>query len=218
MKIIGFDYDGTIINIEPQKAQAFGFLLKDEWGVDAWEAEKFWIETGGTSRRYKFDHFYSKRFFQKLDDGIYLGIENKFSHILKTKFYPKVTILPNALHLIKFARANFDFMFVSSGVTHEEINYLVRLNGLEKYFDAVYGTNNEYLSKSDHFKEIIENKKPSVKVFVGDGTEDMKVAKQFDFIAIGIPSNHEVEELQKAGADSVANLVDCPDVIEKLIS
>lgn len=218
MRIIGFDYDGTIINIEPQKARAFGILLRDEWGADALEAEKFWIETGGTSRRYKFDYFYGKCFSQKLADRLYLRIEDKFSSILKTTFYPKVTILPHALHLIKFARAKFDFMFVSSGVTHDEINYLVRLNGLEKYFDAVYGTNAEYLSKSDHLKIIIEEKRPSVKLFVGDGIEDMKIAKQFDFIAIGIPSNHKVEELERAGADFVTNLVDCPNVIEKLIS
>lgn len=217
MKIIGFDYDGTIINIEPQKAEAFGLLLNSEWGIERTEAEKFWIKTGGTSRRYKFDHFYKKSFSKELEDIVYIEIEKKFSKILKTKFYREVEVLPYAKELLEFTRSDFDYVFVSSGVTHEEINYLVDMNGLRTYFDEVLGTNDVYLSKHDHLKKIIDIKKPDVKIFIGDGLEDMKVAKQFGCKAIGIPTNHTLKELKEAGADEVVNLIDCPDIIGKLI-
>lgn len=217
MKIIGFDYDGTIINIEPQKAKAFGLLLEKEWGIGPLETEKFWIATGGTSRRYKFDYFYDRKFNKKLNDGLYNEVESKFSNILKTKFYPKIEVLSDALPLLEFARSRFDYVFVSSGVTHDEIKHLVGLNGLKKYFNAVYGTNNKYLSKADHFKEIIGSKKPDVKIFVGDGLEDMKIAKKFGFIAIGIPTNHKVEELKQVGADHVTDLKDCMSLIDKTL-
>lgn len=218
MKIIGFDYDGTIINIEPQKAQAFGQLLQKEWNVDSSTASKFWIETGGTSRKYKFDYFYQEKFGKEINEKSYKEIENKFSTILKTKFYPNVKVLSDARSLLENVSQKFDLIFVSSGVTHEEINYLVKLNGLEKYFDKVFGTNEKYPTKADHFKEIIGGKILDLKIFVGDGLEDMKVAKKFDFIAIGVPTNHSADELRVAGADYVANLKDCTELIEKLIS
>lgn len=217
MNIIGFDYDGTIINIEPEKARAFAQLLHNEWSVDPKESEKFWIATGGTSRRYKFDYFYNKQFSKELPDSNYQKIEKKFSQILKTSFYPQVDLLSGAFELLKFAREKFDYTFISSGVTHGEINYLVRLNGIENYFDDVYGTNEVYASKEDHFREILNNKNPQTKIFVGDGEEDMKLAKKFRFETIGIPTNHTEENLKAAGADYVVELKDCQALIEKLI-
>lgn len=217
MKIIGFDYDGTIINIEPEKARAFGELLFKEWKINAREAEEFWIKTGGTSRRYKFDYFYEKKSGYKLDDTLYTEIEKKYSIILKTKFYPKVGVLPFAEELLEFACSKFDYVFVSSGVTHEEINYLVELNGLKKYFDEVLGTNDVYISKQDHLKKIVKAENPDTKIYIGDGLEDMKIAKKFDFVTIGIPTNHKKEELENAGADFVVDLKDCIKVLNQYL-
>lgn len=50
MKAFGTDYDGIIINIEPQKAQAFREILNKHWEVIINEASDFWLATGGTSR------------------------------------------------------------------------------------------------------------------------------------------------------------------------
>lgn len=189
MKIFGFDYDGTIINIEPEKANAFGELISKYWDVDKKEAADFWINGGGTSRRYKFDYFYEKQYTQKLPDKIYNEIEPKFSKLLQQKYYPKVRLLPYALDILKFVRAKFDFVFVSSGVPLEEIRYLVHFNGLSDYFDLVLGTSKKYLTKRNHFREILNTKKPSLLVFMGDSAEDIKVAKQYRAIAIGLPTN-----------------------------
>ena len=62
MKIFGTDYDGVIINIEPQKAEVFGNLLNKKWQINKNEASNFWILKGGTPRKYKFDYFYQSRF------------------------------------------------------------------------------------------------------------------------------------------------------------
>lgn len=159
MKIFGTDFDGVIINIEPQKAVDFGELVNKEWGIDKDEAIKFWKEFAGTSRRHKFDHFYESKFGKKLDDNEYQLIEHNFSTILKTKYYPSVQFLPGALELLKFVRANFDFTFVSSGMTMDEINYLVKVLRLSEYFDLILGTDNVYKSKSDHFRKILADKK-----------------------------------------------------------
>lgn len=206
MKVFGTDYDGVIINIEPQKSKAFGELLNKEWGINKKTAEKFWIKTGGFSRRYKFDYFYNKQFGEKLSDGVYSKIEAKFSGLLKDKFYPNVKILPHALDLLKFTRSQFDYLFISSGIPTAELKYLVELNGLSKYFDLILGTNEKYKSKTDHFIEIIQNQKPDLLIFVADSPEDMKVSKQANAIPIGIPTNHTASELLDAGAMYVCDL------------
>lgn len=217
MKIFGTDYDGVIINIEPQKSKAFGDLLNKERGISKETAEKFWIETGGTSRRYKFDYFYNKQFGNKLSDDVYSKIESEFSNLLKEKFYPSVKILPYSLDLLKFARSHFDYLFISSGIPREELKYLVELNGLSKYFNLILGTNKKYKSKTDHFIEIIQTQKPDLLIFVADSAEDMKVAKQANAISIGIPTNHTESELFTAGAKYVCEIQDAVGIIDKLI-
>ena len=203
MKVFGTDYDGVIINIEPQKSKAFGELLNKEWGIDKETAEKFWIKTGGFSRRYKFDYFYNKQFGEKLSDDAYSKIEYEFSNLLRKELYPNIKILPYALDLLKFARSHFDYLFISSGIPMEELKYLVELNGLSKYFDLILGTNKKYLSKNDHFNQIIRSQKPDLLIFVADSPEDMKIARQANAIPIGIPTNHTAAELLTAGAKYV---------------
>lgn len=217
MKVFGTDYDGVVINIEPQKAEAFGALLHEKWNVNKEEAAKFWIGTGGKSRRSKFDHFYEKQFGKKLQDEDYKVIESRYGNILKTEFYPKLKLLPGASDLLQYARSHFDYTFVSSGVPMLEIEYLVDLNGLTKYFDKILGTNEKYPSKREHFQEILSTQKPDNLIFIADGTEDMKVAKEFGAITIGIPTNHSEGELSNAGARYTCDLSQAVPIIQKLL-
>lgn len=211
MKIFGFDYDGTIINIEPQKAEAFGELLFSSWGVDKQTASRFWIETGGTPRKYKFDYFYQKRFGSKLAEDKYVEIEREYSLLLKEKFYPQVKLIPGALEILGFARKNFDITFVSSGVPMKEINFLVKLNGISKYFDFILGTDKKYPDKTFHFKKIISTYSPNLLIYLADGLEDMIIAKKFGATSIGLSTNHPAIELKAKGADFV-----CSDLIQAL--
>lgn len=219
MKIFGFDYDGTIINIEPQKARAFGELLFSRWGVNSQTASRFWMETGGTPRRYKFDYFYQKRFGRKLVEGKYKEIERDYSLLLKEKFYPQIKLILGALEILKFVRESFDITFVSSGVPMEEINYLARLNGVSKYFDLILGTDKKYPSKASHFQKILSTYSPNLLIYLADGLEDMIIAKKFGVTSIGLSTNHTAIELKAKGADYVcSNLLDVLDTCKKLIS
>jgi len=218
MKAFGFDFDGTIINIEPEKARVFGEIVGKYWGVDKGEASDYWHAKGGTSRRAKFDYFYEKKFKKKLGDDEYKLVEEKFSLRLKKDYYPKIRLLPGALSVLKFVRANFDFVFVSSGVPLGEIRYLVNLTGLSGYFDLVLGTSKKYLSKKEHFEEIIKSKKPDLLVYLADGIVDMQIAKELGIISIGIPTNRPVSNLRRAGADYISSLSNSISLIKKLLS
>jgi phosphoglycolate phosphatase-like HAD superfamily hydrolase len=199
-KVIGFDFDGTIIDIEEQKSKAFGVILNQYWGVDIEEAAQYWIDTGGKSRRSKFDYFFNKRYGGNLTDEGYKDIESEFSDRLKNEFYPKVKFIKGALKLLEFCRKNFDIIFVSSGVPDSEIKYLIRLKGAEKYFDRIYGTSERFKGKEDHFREIIKEFSPRLLIFAGDGFEDMRVGRKYGAVTIGVPSHQTGENLIEAGA------------------
>lgn len=217
-KVIGFDYDGTIINIEPQKARCFGEILQKHWSVNKKEAADTWIAEGGASRRSKFDYFYDKQFHKTLSDENYKRIESNFSSILKNKYYPKIQLLQHAREILDFVRSNFEFVFVSSGVPMEEIQYLVKLNGVSQYFNAIYGTNNQYRSKHDHFRHVIKTTNPQIIIYLADGLEDMKVAKEFGIISIGLPTNHSEESLHTAGATHVCDHSNVISLVKKIMS
>lgn len=219
MKIFGTDYDGVIINIEPQKADAFGHLLNRYWGVDKNEASQYWINGGGTSRRSKFDYFYKKLFGKELKDDDYKKIEAVMSNTLKNDFYPKVELMPYAKELLKFAREKFDFMFIASGVPMDEIKYLVNLNGVAEYFDFVLGTNEQYPSKREHFKEILKDKKVDVLTYITDSTTDIEVAKEFNSTTLALPINVPSNKLKASGADYICkDLKEAVTILDKVLA
>lgn len=217
MKVFGTDYDGVIINIEPQKSKAFGTILQQHWGVNEKEAADFWIATGGLSRKYKFDYFYKNQYNKKLSNKDYQIIESEYSRLLKKDFYPYLQLLHGALDLLKFARSNFDYTFVSSGVPMEEIQYLVRTNCVAEYFDLVLGTNQQFVSKREHFEKIKSRWNPDLIIFIADSPEDMKIANEFKAKSLGVLTNHTKEELIDAGAMKVCNLSGVINTIKPLI-
>ncbi len=217
MKMIGFDFDGVFMNIEDQKAELFGKVLHKFWGTDPERACKVWINELGTSRRYKFDCLYSERFDRPLSDAEYREVEQYFSNILMREYYPNAQVIAETYDTAKNLNGNFDFAFISSGVSMGELEKITKKISLDQYFDKIYGTNGIYTSKQDHFKEIIQNGKPNLGIFIGDGLEDMRIAKKFNFFAIGLPSNHSPKKLLSAGADLICNFSELQNCIRSLV-
>lgn len=215
MKVFGTDYDGVIINIEPQKAKAFGALVYKKWGIKEGEALEYWLANGGNSRKFIFQSIFKKNFGRNLADPEYKKIEKVYNQILKTRFYPTVKLLPGALELLQYVRSHFDYTFVSSGIPEGEIQYLVNLNKLGDYFDSVFGTSKEYPTKREHFKKIIEEQEPKTIVWVADSQEDMRIGRQFGAVCIGVLTNHSKTELLNSGAKHAVKLNEVINIIKK---
>jgi phosphoglycolate phosphatase-like HAD superfamily hydrolase len=207
VKAFGTDFDGVIINLEPEKAAVFGGLLHDRWDADPSQAAAYYLRMGGASRRSKFDHFHGLAFGRPLDAPAYAVIEREFSRHLETTLYPGVRLLPHALDVMAYARSRFDYTFVSSGVPGGEIASLIRSLGMAECFDEVFGTGGAYPSKREHFRAVMA-RRPERTIFVADGLEDMRIAREFGAIPVGIPTNHAADALTRAGAAVVCDL-DC---------
>jgi phosphoglycolate phosphatase-like HAD superfamily hydrolase len=64
---------------------------------------------------------------------------------------------------------------------------------------------------------IAQKNCPSLGIFIGDGLEDMKIAKQFKYTAVGIPSNHTSQVLVDAGADLICDFPFLKQEIKNLL-
>ncbi|MBT4682851.1 MAG: HAD family hydrolase [Chloroflexi bacterium] len=203
MKIIGFDFDGVFINIENEKAKLFGDVVHKYWDIDPIIASKLWLDKLGTSRKYKFDVLFWKKNHKELDEENYYEIEKIFSSILIKDYYPSADIINETFEVARDMNGKFDLTFISSGVPNLELNVLATNLELNMHFDFVLGTDEKFRSKRDHFQMISQENSCSLMIFIGDGLEDMRIAKEFNFIAIGLPANHSPQKLLDAGADFI---------------
>jgi phosphoglycolate phosphatase-like HAD superfamily hydrolase len=217
MKIIGYDFDGVFINIENEKAKLFGDILHKHWGVDPSQAFDVWLLHLGTSRRHKFDLMYQNNFQNKLEEETYQAIEKEFSDILVHDYYPNVKIIDETFETARDLNYQFDLSFISSGIPHAELNSIASKFKIDEYFDLILGTSQNFKSKIDHFDMIAQKHCPSLGIFIGDGLEDMKIAKQFKYTAIGIPANHTSQVLVEAGADIICDFPFLKQEIKNLL-
>lgn len=100
----------------------------------------------------------------------------------------------------------------------EEIKYLVKLNGVLRFFDIVLGTDDKFRSKRDHFNLVIKAQRPQLMFYVADGLEDMKVVQEFGVVSIGLPTNHSQESLREAGAKYVCDLQEVNGIVSEIIA
>lgn len=217
IKVFGTDFDGVIINIEPEKARLFGKLVNKYWNADSSSAARLWIAKGGTSRRDKFNYIYEAQYGINLSSEKYNAIESEYSNLLKNQFYLKLKPLPGSLELLQFARRNFDYTFVSSSVPMTEIKYLIEICGVNRYFDLVLGTNEKFPSKVEHFEEVKRRWNPEKIIFVADSPMDMKIAKEAGAVPIGILTNHPKSALISSGAIDTIKLPTTVSTLEKLL-
>ena len=215
MKIIGYDFDGVFINIEDEKAALFGKIVEQYWQAAPGPAADIWLMNLGTSRKRKFEIVYRNRFQAELPQDDYRQIEHEYSQRLMADYYPRARLVPETADAVSELNGEFDLSFLSSGIPHEEVNGLMAHFGLDRFFDRIFGTNDTLASKADHFKLITHGQVPAPGLFIGDGMEDMRVARQFGFTAIGLPTNHPASALREAGADVVCEPGNVQDEIRR---
>ncbi len=217
-KMMIFDFDGTIINAEKEKANIFGEIVKKYWKGDKKAAAKFYFDIAGPARKFKFDFYYRKLFNKPLSNKDYQLIEQDFSSQLIREIYPDVKPVPGGINLLKYVHNHFNKVYICSAVPVEEISYLIEKLKLTKYFDRIMGTEARYPTKLTMFEEIIAENSPALTFYVADGTLDMRMAKEIGIVSIGVPSNKSAEELKSAGADYVTSIEKCPEVLETAIN
>lgn len=205
-KFVICDVDGTIFDRMPFYTEVFADICV-RYGVVKDLARKIYIATAG--------------------DVIFLQFQKVFEHAGLTstpeiiqqcgqdfwtgaKAAP-VVLFPKARETLQKIYEMGLTLFASSGSRTDELTKLFKENGLPP-FELVLGS--EELPKGDrHIHAFAKRMNLSVQefshsaVFIGDGPSDMRLAKKFGILGIGVTTTTTREVLLEAGANETISLL-----------
>ena len=183
-----FDFDGVILDSVDVKTKAFAQMFR-QYGPEIEEAVvRYHLENGGMSRYEKFRYFYEHLLQQYLTEEKLDELGRQFSELVVQKVLES-PFVQGALDTLKVLKKHKISAFVVSGTPEEEIKFIVKKKGLEKYFEEVHGSPKK---KQKIVAEIVEKKLliPNKCIFLGDAYSDYKAAQLNNICFLGIvPEN-----------------------------
>ena len=204
IKAIVFDFDGVIVESVGIKDQAFQILFRDyPQHID--EIMSYHRTHNATIRFEKFRYITEKILKTEYAEGKEEELKEKFSRFV----FEKICACP----LVKGAQEFLDYfyrktpMFLASVNPAEELDKILDVRGLTKYFKKVYPYPR---MKKEAIEEILRQEKISSRqtVFIGDSYEDYEAAqatgilfvgreRHRTFEAIDVPSFKDLKEIRK---------------------
>ena len=175
-KSIILDCDGVILNSNKIKTRAFKLALKKYSKNEIDTFINYHKNNGGISRYVKFKYFYKN--ILKINK-----FEKEFEQSLKNyekELSNNILLSKQDNFLIKFLnKYKNKNLIVCTASNEKELIKVFKKRKIYDFFDKIYGSPN---SKFENIKIGIANKfilKPCV--YIGDSSEDYKVAKKFKF-------------------------------------
>jgi HAD superfamily hydrolase (TIGR01549 family) len=174
IKALVFDFDGVITESMDIKTRAFAHLFRNYSEDIVKKVIKLHLDNGGMSRYEKFRIIYRDYLNSRLTQKEEERLGREFSEFC----YRKILTCPYVRGAKEFLEANHEkyTLFIVSGTPHDEINNIVNIRRLRKYFKGVWGTPR---TKNELLKMILKeyDLKPSEVVFIGDAPTDYEGAK-----------------------------------------
>ena len=173
IKVIIFDFDGTIADSVNIKTEAFVDLYKHFGKEVSVKVRDYHLLNGGVSRYEKFKYFHNTFLNIELPKKHIDNMAEVFSNNVMKKVV-EAPYIPGAFEFISKNYKKFD-MFISTATPFEEILEILQKKRLQKYFLNIFGSPS---SKEDHIKKIIfeGNYNKDEIVFIGDSTADKEAS------------------------------------------
>ena len=173
IKVIIFDFDGTIADSVNIKTEAFVDLYKHFGKEVSVKVRDYHLLNGGVSRYEKFKYFHNTFLNIELSKKQIDNMAEVFSNNVMKKVV-EAPYIPGAFEFISKNYKKFD-MFISTATPFEEILEILQKKRLQKYFLNIFGSPS---SKEDHIKKIIfeGNYNKDEIVFIGDSTADKEAS------------------------------------------
>ena len=215
IKAVGFDFDGTLIMSEKQKAKQMAVVFKEKFGV------KRGVETAykkligkGYSREEKVERLFERFLKRKPGRKELREVKDHFG-----KHYEESMSdcpLFQCTNIIKELKKQVDMLFLLSLEDKKEVKKIAMKCGVGKYFDEILGGPT---SKIDNFKHLLKKHKlkPSEVVYIGDAHSDVIASKKMKVKVVLLGKKHTYKKLKEdLEADFVfSSLCDLPHSIKK---
>lgn len=169
-----FDFDGVIKDSVKVKSEAFIQLYASEGKEFQQKVEKYHLANGGISRYVKFK-VWNEWLGKSTSEQAIEELALKFAQLVIDNVVASSYVV-GAKEAIKSANEN-SLSFIATGTPDDEINLILRLSGLDRYFHEVHGSSRK---KSVIVKDILERYRliPSKVLFIGDAQTDFEAAQE----------------------------------------
>lgn len=190
LKAIIFDFDGVILESVDIKGWAFQKLFED-YPAEQTRILAYHHENGGVSRGDKIHHILKEFLGLPCDEATVGFYCDKFSKLVFQKIIDS-PFVPGALETLQAFNGQVS-MFIVSGTPQEELDHIVDLKGLRKYFKGVYGSP----TMKDVWTGLILSDNGFIAdeaIWVGDALSDRRAAEKYGicFILRSYPGNLNV--------------------------
>lgn len=175
IRAVIFDFDGVLVESVDIKTRAFAKLFEPEGPAVMKAVTDYHIENAGVSRFDKFRYIYKTILKQELSEEKFSELCSRFSDLVK-KEVVAAPYVKGAKEFLEKSVASYKF-FIASGTPQAEIEDIVRLRGIGRYFSGIYGSPTR---KSDAVKDICRSYDypPEEILFIGDAMSDYEAAAE----------------------------------------
>ncbi len=188
MKVIGFDFDGTLIMSEDRKKEAMVAVFNEKFGVSKGVGKEYAL-LHGMNRNAKVEKLFEKFLGRK--------VMKKELKIVADHFGEHYIQNVNTCPLLECAdvlkKIKVDFMFLLSLENQKEVKKIAKHCGIAMYFDEILGGPR---GKLENFKHVLKDHKvkPSEVLYVGDAHSDVVVAKKLGVKVAIIGKKHLLKD------------------------
>lgn len=199
IRAVIFDFDGVLVESAHIKTEAFRRLFS-HWGNKVHEIVEYHIQNAGISRYVKFKNISENILREPYTEETGLKLGKEFSKIVLNEI-KRALFVKGAK---EFLHENYNryLFFIASGTPQDELNEIVCVKGIDRYFKDIFGAP---ATKPEIIDSIVKKNKldKGEVVLIGDAESDKMAAENTEIHFIlrlnaencHVSSRHTIKDL-----------------------
>ena len=216
IKVIIFDWDGTVVNTMPIKIKNASAIFSEFYNVNPTDVKESYSKHSGIPRRELFELIAKENIGRGLSVFEYNRLSSEFTLRNISSYKMHKVFDESNREVLEWLSSQGLMLFVSSSAIQSEIHELAESLELNKYFQDIFGSFKDFKKGKAHIDHIRKNYniKTSEIIFVGDEKADIRLSGRLGVMCIGIVHDKHESLLDIEFADHVINhLVDLKEII-----
>ncbi len=194
-KAIGFDFDGTLIMSEQQKAKVMVDIFRESFQIKTGVTQAYQkASLLGLNREQKIKTIFQDVFHRQPTKKEFTIITNQFSR----RYQQSMNTCPlfQCTNMIKELRNQVKFIFLLSLENKREVAAIAQHCGVARYFNEILGGPK---SKVENLRHLLHrhNLKPVEVLYIGDAHSDVIASKKLKIKVVLLGKKHTYEKLKE---------------------